>query len=329
MNKTVHLACSILNVSLDKSRETFTANVTTCILNAVFSLITCMGNSFILHVIRKTRELHSPSFILLFCLAASDLLVGLVCQPFFVAYKIAELGNDFSVYCALRMIQSLSSWTTSGASLLILSGVSIDRLLALTLHLRYNTVVTVARVLQTAVFLWIFATAAVMLRFWIRNWIIVPVVITLLTFLVTTVSTFKIFHIVRRHQRQISQQQQNLDYPQCNTVNMLKCKKSTVTVLYVYGLFLIFYFPFCVTMLTETFTGYTKAVKIAYDYATTVVFINSFLNPIVYCWRIREIRQAVKKTLRKSLAGNTNRIFQYLLFCQGGFQFPLVPSRVF
>lgn len=81
-------------------------------------------------------------------------------------------------------------------------------------------------------------------------------------------------------------------------------------------------------MLTETFIGYTKTVKIAYDYATTVVFINSFLNPVVYCWRIREIRRAVKKILGKSLAENTTQICQYLTFCRGRFQFPGVPSRV-
>ncbi|KAJ7388275.1 hypothetical protein OS493_038828 [Desmophyllum pertusum] len=294
MNKT-HLACFFLDINLDNTRETQTANIITCVLNAVFSLITCMGNSVILHVIWKTRELHSPSFVLLFCLAASDLLVGLICQPFVVAYKVAELGNDFSVYCPLRMIQSLSSWTTSGVSLLTLSAVSIDRLLALTLHLRYNVVVTVPRVIQTIVCVWMFAITAVTLRFWIRNWLIFPVVITLLTFLVTTLSTLKIFQIVRRHQRQIRQQEQSV---QINTVNVLKCRKSAVTVLYVYGLFLIVYLPFCATMLVNSFTGYTKRVKIAYDYAATVVFINSFLNPLVYCWRIREIRRAVKRTLR-------------------------------
>ncbi|KAJ7374606.1 hypothetical protein OS493_004944 [Desmophyllum pertusum] len=299
MNKT-DLACSFLDVNLEETKETLTANILTCFLNAVFSLITCAGNAVILYAIRKTPELHSPSFILLFCLAASDLLVGLICQPFFVAYKRAEIGNDFSVYCPLRMTQSISSWITSGVSLLTLSAVSIDRLLALTLHLRYNVVVTVPRVFQTVFGLWIFSITVVMLRFWIRNWIIFPVVITLLTFLVTSLSTLKIFQVVRRHHRQISQQQQSVDnHLRSNSVNVLKCRKSAVTVLYVYGLFLIFYLPFCVVMLVDTLTGYTITVKIAYDYAATVVFINSFLNPLVYCWRIREIRRAVKNTLWK------------------------------
>ena len=264
----------------------------------MFSLLTIVGNAVILHAIRKSQDLHSPSFILLGCLAASDLLVGAICQPFFGAYKIAELVENFSAYCTLRMFQSISSWITSGVSLLTLTAASLDRLLALTLHLRYNAIVTVRRVFQTVFALWIGTITGVMLRFWIRTgWTIFPLVTLLLTFVVTILSTSKLFQIVRRHQRRINEQNVAGLNLQTNTVTVLKCRKSAVTVLYVYGLFLIFYLPFCVTMIMETIIGYTKTVKIVYDYVTTAVFINSFLNPIVYCWRIREIRRAVKNTL--------------------------------
>ena len=297
MNKTNMMSCSFLDVNLEKTKDTVIASLITCILNAVFSLMTSTGNFIIIHVIWKTRELHTPSFFLLFCLAATDLLVGLICQPFFVAYQIAELADNFNAYCVLRMIQNISGFITSGVSLSILSGISIDRLLALTLHLRYNTIVTVQRVLQTISVFWILSVTIVMLRFWIRQWIIFPVVITFTSLFITALSTFKIFQIVRRHQRQISQQQQSV---RINTVNVLKCRKSAVTVLYVYGLFLIFYLPFFVTMFVETLTGYSLKVKITYDYVATVVFINSFLNPLVYCWRIGEIRRAVKNALRRN-----------------------------
>ncbi len=298
MNNT-HLTCSFLKINFHQTEETKMANILACILNSVFSLITLLGNFVIIHVIRKTRELHSPSLILLLCLAASDLLVGLICQPSFVAYKIAELGNNFSVYCSLRIIHTIFGWTTSGVSLLTLSLVSVDQLLALTLHLRYNTIVTVSRVFQIIVLFWILTFTGVLLRFFNMGsrWLFVPLVTLLLTFLLTALSTLKIFQIVRRHRRQISQQQQR---GQLNTVNVLKCRKSAITVLYVYGLFLIFYFPFCVTLFLETILGYTFTLKIAYNYVTTVVYINSFLNPLVYCWRIGEIRRAVKNTLRRN-----------------------------
>ena len=289
-------SCFYLDLRLEQNNDTFIASVVTCILNSVFSLITAIGNLIILQVIWRKQELHTPSFILLFCLAASDLLVGLVCQPFYVAFKITELIDNFGAYCILRMIQSISGWTTTGVSLAILSGVSIDRLLVLTLHLRYNTIVTVQRVLQTVFVVWMLSVAIVMLRFWIRQWLIFPVAIVVTSFLVTTISTLKIFQIVRRHQRQIFQQQRI----QSNIVDALKCRKSAVTVLYVYGLFIIFYLPLCATMVVETLTGYTLRVKIAYDYAATAVFINSFLNPIVYCFRIEEIRRAVKNLLKRN-----------------------------
>ena len=289
-------SCFYWDLRLEKNNDTFIASVVTCIFNAVFSLLTAIGNSVILQVIWRKQELHTPSFILLFCLAASDLLVGLVCQPFYVAFKITELIDNFGAYCILRMIQSISGWTTTGVSLAILSGVSIDRLLVLTFHLRYNTIVTVQRVLQTVFVVWMLSVAIVMLRFWIRQWLIFPVAIVVTSFLVTTISTLKIFQIVRRHQRQIFQQQR----VQSNIVDALKCRKSAVTVLYVYGLFIIFYLPLCATMVVETLAGYTLRVKIAYDYAATAVFINSFLNPIVYCFRIEEIRRAVKNLLKRN-----------------------------
>ena len=177
MNGT-NLTCNLLDIHFDQTSVILTDNIIQCFLNSVFSMATCIGNSIILHVIRKTQELHSPSFVLLFCLAASDLLVGLICQPTFVGFKIAELGNDSSVYCSLAIIKTISSWTTSGASLLTLSTVSIDRLLAATLHLRYNTIVTVPRVFQTVVCLWVFTIIVVLLKFWIKNWLVFPLVIT-------------------------------------------------------------------------------------------------------------------------------------------------------
>ena len=300
MNKT-HETCFFLDITLHKTEEVFVTNILACILNFVFSLITCVGNFIILFAIRKTQDLRqSPSFILLGCLAASDLLVGLICQPFFVAFKIAELKENFSSYCTLRMLQFVFGWITSGVSLLTLDAVSIDRLLALTVHLRYNTIVTVRRVFQGVFVLWIFSVTVVMLRFWmVIRWIFLMVAIFLVTVIAITLSTFKIFLIVRRHQRHINNQNAAVSHLQTNTVNVLKCRKSAVTVVYLYGLFIIFYFPYCVTMIIHKLTGYTTTVKIAYDYVTTAVYINSFLNPLVYCWRIREIRRAVKNTLRR------------------------------
>lgn len=301
MGETPNLTCFYFTISWDKTDEVFVTNIVTCILNSLFSVLTFMGNLTVLHAIRKARDLHAPSFTLLCCIAVPDLLVGAVCQPLFVSFTIAKLMDNFSAYCTLRMLADISGYTTTGVSLLTLAAVSIDRLLALTLPLRYHTIVTVPRVFQTAFILWIFAIICIVPKFWLRNadWIFLPLVILLFTLIVITFSTCKIFYTVRRHQRQINDQTMATLSLQTNTANVLKCKKSSVTVLYVYGLFLISYLPFCLLILVEARVGNTRNMGIAFDYAATVVFINSFINPLVYCWRIREIRRAVKNVVRR------------------------------
>ena len=246
MNKTKNLSCFFfhnVDMNFDKTEEEFI--IPTCVLNSVFSLLTCVGNFIILHAIRKASDLHSPSFILLCFLAVSDFLMGAICQPSFVAYKMAGLVDNFSVYCTSRMIEFKSGYLTSGVSCVFLAAVSIDRLLALTLHLRYSAIVTIPRVFQASLAVWIVSIT------------LVVVLVELLKLDFPPLSnfpcninfgyleyTFKIFQIVRRHQRQI-QSQTMATTSRNNTVNVLKCKKSAVTVLYVYGLFLLFYLPFC------------------------------------------------------------------------------------
>ena len=148
MNKTGKACLLLSDISFDKAEELFVTNILTCILNLSFGFVTFVTNTTILLAIKNTCDLHTPSFVLLGSLAASDLLVGLVCQPLFVASKIAELERNLTAYCWLRLLQSRTAWNTSGVSLLTVATVSVDRLLALTLHLRYETLVTVPRVLQ-------------------------------------------------------------------------------------------------------------------------------------------------------------------------------------
>ena len=155
---------------------------------------------------------------------------------------------------------------------------------------------------STTIALWIFATVIVLPRFWMASkWHFIPIALGVLIFFVIVISVWKIFRIVRKHQQQIKGQTKAVSHLPANTVNILKCRKSAVTVLYIYGLFLIFYLPFMVSLLIKKFVGYTRTVRIVYEYAATAVFINSCLNPVVYCWRIGEIRRAVKNFVRRSI----------------------------
>ena len=133
-----------------------------------------------------------------------------------------------------------------------------------------------------------------------NKWYFIPIAVWLLTFFVIMISIWKIFRIVRKHQQQIKDQTIAVSHLPAFKVNIFKCRKSAVTVLYIYGLLLIFYLPVMVSLMMKTFIGYTRTVMIVDEYAATAVFINSCLNPVVYCWRISEMRRAVKNFIRRS-----------------------------
>ena len=79
MNKTGKACLSFSGISFDKAEELFATNILTCTLNLLFGVVTFVANSTILLAIKKTHDLHTPSFVLLGSLATSDLLVGLLC----------------------------------------------------------------------------------------------------------------------------------------------------------------------------------------------------------------------------------------------------------
>ena len=199
-----NLTCSFLDVFWQHASRSITVSVVSCVVTSLFAYTAVMANGATMLVIWKTRKLNSPSFTLLFCLAFCDFLVGLLGQPFFVAFKSAELLCKFDAYCKLRLSQFFIGWITGSLSFVILSGVSFDRLLSLKLHLRYKATITVPRVLTLVASILASLSLLTILKLWLKdNWIIIPAAIFSVTSLVTAVSTFQIFQIARKQQRQI------------------------------------------------------------------------------------------------------------------------------
>ena len=59
------------------------------------------------------------------------------------------------------------------------------------------------------------------------------------------------------------------------------------------------YLPFLITQALTPQRGMPLSVYLAKEFTGTVVLLNSSLNPSLYCWKIREVRQSVKDTMRE------------------------------
>lgn len=308
-----NLSCLSLKVNFDLTPELFTAHVITLVVNSLTAFTAFFGNLLILIAVLKTRSLYSPSNVLLCCLALSDLCVGLIAQPCFVGHKVGELTDNIQIYCITRVVSETTGFITVGVSTLTLTAISVEKYFALKLHLRYREVITCRKVLFIAGSFWVLLFALAGLRFVVvgKAFDATVVAALLLTLSVTPWCYYQIFKTVKRHENQIRVQSvpQKATYesteqdPQHTSTtsrrNMLKYKKSTIAMLYILGVFLVCYVPTLIIRTTILLRGYTRTAKIAYVYISTLLLVNSSCNPVIYCWRMSEIRRAVKATLNR------------------------------
>ena len=158
--------------------------------------------------------------------------------------------------------------------------------------MRYKTIVTRKRVILLAVFLWAFGGLLVSVRLFSPN---VPIFLGVgaATYVIClvglVVSYWKTYSALKRHQLQISRRIQT----SYDLTNVLRYKRSLNTVLFIVDLVLFCYLPYIVLALIVVGGGRTVVERTAWTVVDTIMFLNSLLNPIMYCWRIREIRRVV------------------------------------
>ena len=121
----------------ESARAFLPASIATsfAVLNGFLSVTASLGNVLFLVALHKVPSVHPPTKLLFRCLAVSDLGVGIILQPLYVCYFLKALKTTFKVDGAL-------SFVLCAVSVFTVTTVSVDRLLALKLGLRYKQVVT-------------------------------------------------------------------------------------------------------------------------------------------------------------------------------------------
>ena len=116
------------------------------VLNSFLTITAFLGNALILVALRKESSLHAPSKHLLRTLTTTDLCVGLFVEPLNVTLIMAVMNEHWNICRYAIVVVSIVSHILCGVSLFTLTAISVDRLLALLLGLRYKQVVTLKRV---------------------------------------------------------------------------------------------------------------------------------------------------------------------------------------
>ena len=114
-------------------------------IHIFLSVTAFLGNALILVALHKESSLHPPSKLLYRCLATTDTGVGLVTHPLTATYWMSVVHENWSLCRYTHDVGFITGYALCSVSLLTLTAISVDRLLALLLRLRYRQIVTLKR----------------------------------------------------------------------------------------------------------------------------------------------------------------------------------------
>ena len=281
-----------------------------CVLNFVFSLVATLGNLLAIRALMKNSTIPATVKKLFLSLAFSDLAVGLCSQLMTaiisaVMLTMASGEDDFAFFCPTGLIVVLYfQYLLAVASFLSVIIIAFDRLLAVSLHLRYEELVTPRRVTIVLVSLWLTSCVSPFLFIFLpKGTEMIAGVISVIGYVLTTVAYICLYKVVRYHQNQINSQNQ---LQNAQTREAHRQRRSAYSSIFVSVVFLAYYFPFLpYTILYLTNTSEISFL-VAHFASIFLIYLNSSLNPFIYCRRYPEIRQSVKRTVKQIFHMNEN-----------------------
>ena len=274
------------------------------LLNVLFSLVAVTGNLLAIRALWKASSIPTNLKTFFLSLAFSDLAVGLVPQLMLgvtIAGMLKMTANgiyNFAFLCpTILNVGYFCFFLLTCASFSNVSAIAVDRFLAVSLHLRYQELVTSKRVNVALVTLWLTSGVAATIFISLpNNNSIVVASVEIVGLLLTSVAYFRIYKVVRYHRNQIQSQAEQSNV---QAMELARQKKSALNTLFVYVVFIANYLP---NLCSQMFL-LTKRLQISFLLAEHVtlflVLLNSSLNPVVYCWRYREIRQIMQRSVKK------------------------------
>lgn len=276
-----------------------TVLITGSSFSAFLSVTAIIFNIVAILAVRRTLSLPKNFKILLLNMAVADAGVGLISQPFNLALLITDIESHHLKY--LPQIKKVYESTTSllcVASFLSVTALAADRFLAVHLHLRYEELVTNKRVASAVIAVWTVSVTIALLRVW-KEITAFAIVATFLMICLIVIALFycKLHLVVKYHTEQIMAQQIQCreSNNELERVHAERQKRSAFMVFYIYLALLICYLP--LTILSTIYSLGIEVPAIVGLVCDILFMLNSSLNPLIYCWKIKHIRHAAKALL--------------------------------
>ena len=280
--------------------------ISTVIINGISCPFTILLNVLVIMAVKRRPRLQTNTNILLACLAATDaVLTGLLVQPSFILWNTLQLlgwTNQETTVALLFQNSSLrTAFMLSSLHLILVTG---ERLMAIKFTRRYPYVVTKRNIKRAVTVLWILAIIWGIIEMLTKvyskgpkfRYINIPLAIILIScVLFITCSYVMLYRETLRQRKKIKTQQ----LPQEAVERFARENKALKTTVYIVGAVVICFLPIAFFPLwIASLPPGVNPRKLTSFYAftpwiRTFGILNSLLNPLIYCWRKKEMRKFV------------------------------------
>ena len=291
--------------------ELYYHTLVACIVGSVLAFTAVVLNVLVILALRNIPSLPRKTLkTLLLSMSVSDLGVGLVAQPLQIYLLVSninilsqsyiDLDHYEAIFNAYRVVANVLTY----ASFFSIVALSADRFLVIRLQLRYQDAVTHKRAIAGVISFWLLSAFLPLIR--LREWLpediffILTVTIQFISLITAGLFYFKIFLALRQHAAQV--QDVPVESGETNeAVNATRERKAALGIFYVYLALMACYLPIICFNIAENVIGPVRT-SLGYKvnlYVTILLALNSSLSPLIYCWKMRRIRQAMIDVLRK------------------------------
>lgn len=296
MGATFQLCLEVLLKFYARAEDLGAFYITLCAVHGVLSVTATVGNVAMIFALQKASSIPTTSRILVQSLALTDLSVGVVGHPLYIVV-IAGIRQNYScedIHVTLMVFFILSA-SLVVVSLQIVALIGVDRFLAITLHLRYNELITPKRVVILVASVWIFTLSVVFIGvfYYFQVGEIVFLAVGYPSVILLGIIYMKVYLVARRHQASINSQAQAT-----SSLNLARNKNLAIKTLYVFVVFELCVLPYLITLTVILISDPSVVLQGTVQLATVLMMLNSSLNPIVFGWKMGEIRQIVKNKVK-------------------------------
>ena len=296
--------------------DTYRHLVALVCIDLIAALSTILLNALVIFAVATRPRLRKNSTILLASLAGADLLTGLVVLPFAFSLDLKRLLG-FDSFCLLEKAFTVTLAMVTYASISHLVIISIDRYIAIKYPLRYQEIVTETRIIFSIVLDWGFTLLVTInelvlalidsesiYSLYMHVNTIIQIVIGTLFIVVISLSYGYIYSETRRQVKRLLYEQ----LPQEEIQRIKKDRKAVTTLAFILITLGLTYLPAIITGILTTSPGNIvrppRVQRITWIWVELSITLGSLCNPIIYCWRMENLRRAFLEILHLSQTKN-------------------------